>query len=261
MNVTAASVHPLFILSASFVLGLMLGSFLNVCICRLPEHKSIVTPASACPNCKKPIAFYDNIPVLSYLILNGHCRYCSEPISWQYPAVELTTGLLFLGLTYKLGLSVQTLMQALLVCALVVLSVIDLQHQIIPDKITLPGIVLGLGLAVLSLLPVNWLQSLLGLFVGGGILYAAAVLSSGGMGGGDIKLIALIGVFLGWQKVLLTIFAGVLLGSVVGVALIVLRGKGRKDKIPFGPFLAVGALISIFWGGKIINWYISISGL
>lgn len=261
MNMIATLAQPLLLLPFSFLLGLMVGSFLNVCICRLPEHKSIVTPPSSCPHCQQPIKAYDNIPLLSFIILRGRCRYCGEAVSWQYPAVELITGLLFLGLAYSWGLGGQVFVYALLASALLVVSVIDLQHQIIPDKVTLPGIVLGLGFSFFSLLPVDFVQSLIGLAVGGGILYAVAVISRGGMGGGDIKLMALIGVFLGWQKALLTIFLGVLVGSIVGVALMLFRGKGRKDKIPFGPFLALGAIISIFWGQEIINWYLFISGL
>ncbi len=256
MNVTTNLAYPL-LLPASFGLGLMVGSFLNVCIYRLPAHKSIITPPSSCPHCQQPIKAYDNIPVLSFMILNGRCRSCGGAISWQYPVVELITGLLFMGLAYKWGVSIQALIYALLVCALVVVSVIDLQHQIIPDKITLPGIALGLGFAFLPVLPLDWRQSLLGLVLGGGILYLAALLSRGGMGGGDIKLAALIGVFLGWRKVLLTIFAGVLVGSLVGLGLILFKGRGRKDKVPFGPFLGLGAVISIFWGWEIIGWYLS----
>ncbi len=261
MNMIATLAHPLLLLPTSFLFGLMVGSFLNVCICRLPVQKSIVTPPSSCTHCQKPIKAYDNIPLLSFVILRGRCRYCGGAVSWQYPAVELITGLLFLGLAYRWGLSVQTFVYALLVCILLVVSVIDLQHQIIPDKITLPGMILGLGLSLFSLLPVDLVQSLIGLTVGGGILYAVAIVSRGGMGGGDIKLMALLGIFLGWQKVLLTIFLGVLLGSAVGIALMLLKSKGRKDKIPFGPFLGLGALISIFFGQEIIDWYLFISGL
>jgi leader peptidase (prepilin peptidase)/N-methyltransferase len=258
MNPTIDSAHSLLLLPASFGLGLIVGSFLNVCIYRLPARKSIITPSSFCPHCQQPIRAYDNIPVLSFLILKGRCRHCGGTISWQYPMVEAVTGLLFMGLAYKWGFSGRALIYGLLVCALVVVTFIDLHHQLIPDKITLPGMALGLGLTFLSLLPVDWAQSLLGLALGGGILYLAALLSRGGMGGGDIKLAALIGVFLGWKKVLLTIFAGVSLGSLVGLGLILFRGKGRKDKIPFGPFLALGAIISIFWGREIIGWYLSV---
>jgi leader peptidase (prepilin peptidase)/N-methyltransferase len=261
MNIISDLVHTWLILPASFLLGLIVGSFLNVCIYRLPAKQSIVFPASSCPNCKEPIKAYDNIPLLSYFLLKGRCRYCGESISWQYPAVELATGLLFLGLAYKWGFDLKTLIYAILICALIIVSVIDIYYQIIPDKITLPGIGLGLLMAFLSLLTINWVHALLGLSVGGGILYVAAFLSRGGMGGGDIKLAALIGVFLGWENMLLTIFASVLLGSLAGVTLMLFKGKGRKDKIPFGPFLALGALISIFWGKEIIAWYLHVAYL
>jgi leader peptidase (prepilin peptidase)/N-methyltransferase len=261
MNVITNLTHPVLLLPASFLFGLVVGSFLSVCIYRLPEHKSIITPPSSCPNCRRRIKPYDNIPVLSFILLKGRCRYCGESISWQYPAVELITGLLFLGLAYKWGVSAKTLIYALLVSALVVVTFIDIHYQIIPDRITLPGMVIGVVLAFLPCWPMEWTQSIFGLLLGGGILYVAALFSRGGMGGGDIKLIALLGAFLGWQKVLLTIFIGVLLGSLVGIVLMLFMGKGRKDRVPFGPFLALGAMISIFWGREIITWYLMLARL
>ncbi len=249
--------HPTFLIILSFVFGAMIGSFLNVCIYRVPAGKSIINPPSACPNCGQPIKPYDNIPIISFILLGAKCRNCKTPVSWRYPAVEFLTGALFAGIAYTFGASIDMLIYVFLVSILITVSFIDLDHQIIPDKITLPGMVIGILLSALSLLPVGWQQSLLGFFIGGGLLYLSAVLSRGGMGGGDIKLAAFMGIFLGWRKILLTLFVGVLLGSIVGVVMILFRHGKRKDKIPFGPFLVLGALTSIFWGEKIITWYMS----
>ena len=244
-----------------FVLGLVVGSFLNVCIYRIPQGKSIVSPPSACPNCGNKIKPWHNIPVLSYMLLRGRCAYCGAGISPRYPLIELLNALFYVAALYRFGLHPASFLIMVLISAFIVVTFIDLDHQIIPDGITLPGIVLGLilGPLVLRNPAIPWhtgfINSLIGMVVGGGIFYIIAVVSRGGMGGGDIKLIAMIGAFLGWKPVLLTIFVGSLFGAVVGIWLMVFKGMKRKTPIPFGPFLVAGALAAIFCGPTFLNWY------
>ena len=239
---------------AIFIFGLIIGSFCNVVIYRLPQEKSIITPGSHCRSCGTPIRPWDNIPVVSYLLLRGSCRVCKEPISLRYPSVELVSGVIYVLLWIKLGFSMPFVVYAALTSALLTLALIDYDHKIIPNTITLPGIVLGLGLSLWAL-PITPLVSLLGILIGGAFFYLIALVSKGGMGGGDIKLIAMIGAFLGWQGALFTIFSGALLGSLVGVMLMVLGRKGRKDKVPFGPFLSAGAILFLLCGDDLIHWY------
>lgn len=234
--------------------GLAVGSFLNVCICRLPEGESVVSPPSHCPGCGQCIRWFDNIPLLSYIVLRGRCRNCGASISWQYPLVEFATGVLFAATAAVFGLGAETLVYLLLLSALVVITVIDLHHQIIPDRITLPGIPLGLILGAL-VLPVGLKDALIGCLLGGGAYYLIAVLSRGGMGGGDIKLMAMLGGFLGWKGVVLTTLIGSFTGAAAGLFLMAVKGKGRKHAIPFGPFLALGAMFSIFVGDSLVAWY------
>lgn len=243
-----------------FILGLLIGSFLNVCIYRLPRRESIVFPASHCTSCGTPIQPYDNLPLVSFLFLRGRCRACRAPISWRYPLVELVHALGYLFILRQFGPSLQAGIYALFFSSLVVVIFIDLSHQIIPDAITLPGMLLGL-LAASTVLPPGPINSLIGLFLGGGLFYLVAILSLAllkkeGMGGGDIKLIAMIGAFLGWKGMLLTIFLAALAGSVSGLFMVLVRGRSRAAPIPFGPFLAVGAMVSLFWGAEILQWYL-----
>ena len=238
----------------------MIGSFLNVCICRLPKEESIVFPGSHCPRCQKPIRFYDNIPLLSYLLLGGKCRHCGAPISFQYPLVEGITALSSLLLFIHFGPSWSYLIYFAFVAALIAITVIDLYHQIIPDVISLPGIGVGL-LASLVLPQITFLNSLFGVLLGGGSLFLVATVyqwlfKREGMGGGDVKLLAMIGAFLGWKAVILTILLSSLIGSVTGVILILIKGKDFKYAIPFGPFLSLGAVISLFYGERLIRWYL-----
>jgi leader peptidase (prepilin peptidase) / N-methyltransferase len=243
-----------------FVFGTCIGSFLNVCIYRLPESKSIVRPGSACPACGTPIRFYDNLPLIGYLILRGRCRQCHSPISIRYPIVELLGGLFALCLFLKFGQSPAALIYFIFVAALLTITFIDLDHRIIPDIITLPGI--PIGLAASFLLPqVTVTQSMIGILAGGGSLLAVAwvyqlLTGREGMGGGDIKLLAMIGAFIGWQGVLLTIFAASAIGTLAGILAMLKTGKGMKLAVPFGPFLAIGALIHLFFGEAIISWYL-----
>lgn len=237
-----------------FVLGTLIGSFLNVVIYRIPREESIVFPSSHCPLCQHPIYWYDNIPLLGYLFLKGRCRFCHGAISIRYPFVEAMNGLGYLFLVHQFGLSWIWLAYALLYSSLLAVTFIDLDHQIVPDVITLPGLVIGVIISS-TILPTGLINSLIGLFLGGGLFYLVALISRGGMGGGDIKLIAMIGAFAGWKAVLLTIFISAFTGSVLGIILMIFKGKSRKYPVPFGPFLALGAMISILWGNPIIYWY------
>lgn len=246
----------------SIIFGAMVGSFLNVCIYRVPREESIVTPGSHCPNCKTPIRFYDNIPLISYLLLGGKCRYCQKPISLQYPIVEGITALSSLFLFIRFGISLSYFIYFAFISALIVITVIDLYHQIIPDVISLPGIGVGL-LASLAMPNISFWESLIGMISGGGVLFLVAtgyqwLFKREGMGGGDVKLLAMIGAFLGWKAVILTILLSSLIGSIVGVVLILIEGKDFKYAIPFGPFLSLGAAISLFFGEDLIGWYLHI---
>ena len=239
-----------------FVFGLFVGSFLNVVIVRLPERRSIVTPRSACPRCEGPIPWYDNVPLLSFALLGGRCRSCRAPISWRYPVVEAATGGLFLLALARRGLSLDLVSALVLLAALVAITGIDLDHQIIPDVITLPGIAVGLAWSLVTGQP-RWLESLIGAVVGGGLFLLIIVASGGGMGGGDMKLGAMLGAFLGWRLLLVGIMLSVLAGGVVAIVLLALRRRGRKDAVPFGPFLALGGALALLWGEGILQWYLT----
>ncbi len=249
--------HEILIPVAVFVFGAMIGSFLNVCIYRMPRKESLVFPGSHCPHCETPIRFYDNIPVVSWFLLLGKCRNCRSPISFEYPLVEALNAVGYLYLFFLFGLSAEMFLYVLFFSALVVITFIDLYHKIIPDLISLPGIVVGL-LACIFFLPPSFWDALAGAAIGWALFYLIAVVSRGGMGGGDIKLIAMIGAFLGWKKMLLTIMVGSFSGSVVGVLMMIFFRKSRKYAVPFGPFLSLGALISLFWGGGLIDWYLQL---
>jgi len=243
----------------SILFGAMIGSFLNVCIHRLPREESIVRPGSHCPKCKTPIQYYDNIPLLSYLLLRGKCRYCQASISLQYPIVEATTALSSFFLFITFGVSLSFVYYFTFVAALIVITVIDLYYQIIPDVISLPGIGVGL-LGALVVPQVTFLNALIGVIAGGGSLFLVATIyqwlfKREGMGGGDVKLLAMIGAFLGWKAVILTILLSSFIGSIVGITLMLIKGRDFKYAIPFGPFLAVGAVIALFWGEEMIRWY------
>jgi leader peptidase (prepilin peptidase) / N-methyltransferase len=235
--------------------GLVIGSFLNVVIARLPEGRSVWRPRSACPGCGTPIAWYDNIPIVSFALLRGRCRACGMAISQRYPIVEAVTGVLFALAYVVLGPTPEFIVAVVLLAALVAITAIDLAHQIIPDVITLPGIVAGV-IANLATGRVPWLESVLGIAVGGGIFFVIILASRGGMGGGDMKLGAMLGAFLGWKLGLLAILLGVLSGGVVALCLLIMRRKGRKEAIPFGPFLALGGAVTLLWGEPLLGWYL-----
>ncbi len=242
-----------------FLIGAAVGSFLNVCIWRLPRGQSIVWPPSQCPACRHKIAPVDNIPLLGYFRLRGRCRSCGAPISPRYPVVESLTGMMAVVLLVVFGLTAQTAILFVLFCLLVVVSCADLDHMVIPDKVTLPGIGLGLALNVL-VAPRLILNFLLGALVGAAALYAVAILGEllfkkESMGGGDIKMAAMVGAFLGWREVLLSLFVAILVGAMAGMALILLGLKNRGEHIPFGPFIAVGTVVVVFWGENIVPAY------
>lgn len=247
------------------MIGASIGSFLNVCIARIPEKKSIVSPPSSCPKCGQGIKFYDNIPLLSYILLRGRCRQCKTSISMRYPLVELLTAILSVLLMMRFGPSISYLIYFCLVSALLTITFIDLDHRIIPDVISLPFIPLGF-LASFLLIQVTWLDSLLGILVGGGSLLLVAVIyekltGHEGMGGGDIKLLAMLGAFLGWEGVLFTIMASSLLGTIIGGGGMLISGKGRRFAIPFGPFLSLGAVLYMLWGNLLIGWYLELCAI
>ncbi len=246
----------------SLLVGLALGSFMNVCIYRIPLEKSIIRPSSSCPNCGKKIRFYDNIPLISYLLLLGRCRHCHHPISWRYPAVEAITGLLSLALFIRYGLSLQYLLFLLFATTLVTISFIDLDHQIIPDVLSIPGIVAGLAAAFIPG-NVSWFDSIIGIIGGGGTLFLVGLIyekltGKQGMGGGDVKLLAMIGAWMGWRSLPFVLLVSSLTGAIIGSIFLLAAGKGYRVKIPFGPFLSLGALFYIFFGPQLTNWYISL---
>jgi leader peptidase (prepilin peptidase)/N-methyltransferase len=244
----------------AFVLGTIIGSFANVCIYRLPWRQSLLFPGSHCPHCQQAIRPWHNVPLLSYVYLGGRCADCQTTISWRYPLVELLCGLLYVFLYRQFGFSGQSLVLTLLATSLLIVSCIDLEHKIVPDVITLPGILAGL-FASLFFTSVGFINAIVGVCLGGGLFFLIAILSRGGMGGGDIKLVAMIGAFLGWQAVLVTIFLGALSGALVGISLMMLKKKGRKDPVPFGPFLAIGALMTMVWEQDLVIWYMHLSSL
>ncbi len=245
-----------------FLMGLCIGSFLNVCIYRLPESKSIVHPRSMCPNCDTPIPFYDNIPLFSYLWLKGQCRRCKVKISMRYPMVELLGGLVALGTYLRFGLTIETLIYYVFIAALLVVTFIDLDHRIIPDVITLPGIPICFA-ASFALPDITYKDALLGILVGGGSLFLVAwvytiLTKKEGMGGGDIKLLAMMGAIVGWQGVLFTIFVASLVGTLAGFAVMLQSRKGMKLAVPFGPFLSIGSITYIFFGTELVTWYLNL---
>jgi len=242
--------------------GLIIGSFLNVVIHRLPREESLVTPRSRCPACQTPIRPWDNVPVVSFLLLRGRCRDCGQPISWRYPLVEGLTGLLFALTVARFGMTFLALSLLFLVSALVVVAFVDIDHQVIPNAITLPGIPLGL-LAGLAVGGPPILDRILGALTGAGflylvLLYGSALYGRDAMGEGDLNLIALVGAFLGWRGVVVTILFGCVAGSFVGLTMIAFGRLGRRDHMPFGPFLATGALVALFVGDQLISWYVTL---
>jgi leader peptidase (prepilin peptidase)/N-methyltransferase len=240
-------------------LGLVIGSFLNVCIYRLPRRESVTWPGSHCTACNRALAWYENIPLLSWLALRGRCRTCGEPISAMYPAVEAVTAIVFVAGSLIYGVTPLLAARLLFACAMIVLFAIDLRHHILPNAITVPGIVIGFVLSVL--LPPGWLDSLIGLMAGGGVLFAIAEIylrlrGIEGLGMGDVKMLAMIGAFLGWKLMLVTLVLASFSGSLIGLAIIASGRGGMKFALPFGTFLAVGALVAAVAGDPLLAWYL-----
>ena len=245
------------------IFGLCIGSFLNVCIYRIPAQKSIVSPGSACPGCGTAIRFYDNIPLVSYLSLGGKCRQCQSPISFRYPLIEMLTGAFSVGLFLKFGLSIQTIVYFVFICVLIVITFIDIDHRIIPDRITLPGIFVFFS-AAFAIPSLSWIDSLLGIVIGGGSLFLVAVVyhllaHKEGMGGGDIKLLAMIGALVGWKGVFFTIFVSSAVGTLAGLLIMIVTRQNLKLAVPFGPFLSIGAATYIFFGPQLLTWYFQLT--
>ncbi len=244
-----------FLAVAAAVVGLCVGSFLNVCILRLPKEQSLVSPPSTCPQCGQRIAWYDNIPLVSWIVLRGKCRRCGNAISAQYPLIEALVGALWLAAYLRYGISVHALAGALFCTILLGIGITDARHYLIPDEFTWGGLGIGLALSLVG----GWqgfLQAVIGAAVGFGLLYAVGaagrwLFKEEAMGGGDIKMMAMVGSFVGWKGVLLTIFAGALLGTLIFVPL----SLRKKRLVPFGVFLAVGAAVAFVWGDAIIEWY------
>ncbi len=241
------------------LLGAAIGSFLNVCIYRLPRRESLVWPASHCTSCGRTLSWYENVPVIGWLALRGRCRTCGERISIVYPIVEVVTAAVFVAGYLIYGWTPLLAVRLLFACAMIVLFVIDLQHHILPNVITIPGIVIGFLFSLF--LPPGWLSSLLGIVLGGGVLYAvmeayARARGFEGLGMGDVKMLAMIGAFLGWQLMLLTLILGSFLGSLIGLALMAAKRGGMRTALPFGTFLAIGALASAVAGDAILDWYL-----
>jgi leader peptidase (prepilin peptidase)/N-methyltransferase len=243
------------------ILGLAIGSFLNVCIHRLPRQASIVNPPSACPQCGYTLRWIDNVPVLSYVLLGGRCRQCRTPISVRYPIVELLTMAVFIGHVVVFGWDILLVPRLVFASILIALFAIDLEHHLLPNVITLPGIVVGLAFSLM--LPPGIVDALIGTVVGGGVLWLigeAYYRYSGqeGMGGGDVKMLAMIGAFLGWKLVVLTLVLSSLLGSLIGLVVIVVRKGGLKHALPYGTFLSLAALFASLFGAPIVSWYLGL---
>ena len=253
-------IWQVYLLAAIF--GLIIGSFLNVLIYRIPRHKNVAFDRSACPDCGKQIAWYHNIPVLSYLILLGRCANCRQPISLRYPTVEVINALMYLYFVWRFGISTEFAIFSALASALLVIFFIDLDFQIIPDVITLPGMIAGLAV---SFLPegIGIVSSLIGLVVGGGALYLVALIGDylfkkESMGGGDIKMAGMLGTFIGWKKVLLVFMLSAVVGLIVSLIIMMFSKSLRRNRvIPFGPFLSIAAVVALLYGDQIIRFYVS----
>jgi leader peptidase (prepilin peptidase)/N-methyltransferase len=244
------------------VFGLLAGSFLNVCIYRLPRRESLNWPGSHCTSCDRPLSWYENVPLASWLLLRGRCRTCASPISIVYPLIEASTAVAFVAAFYLYGLTPLLAVRLLFACAMIVLFMIDLRHRILPNVITVPGILAGF---VASLwLPPGWMSSLIGLAVGGGVLFAIGegyywLRGVEGMGMGDVKMLAMIGAFLGWPLMLLTLILASFSGALIGIAMMSSGRGSMKAALPVGTFLAIGALVSAVAGDAIVSWYLSFS--
>ncbi|MDF2593014.1 MAG: prepilin peptidase [Clostridia bacterium] len=240
-----------------FIFGLLIGSFLNVCIYRIPRKESIAFPPSHCTNCNTQLKAVDLIPVLSFVTYRGKCKYCKARISLQYPIIELINGLIYLFLYQKFGLSVEMGMYSILSSILVVITMIDFFTQEIPDELNIFGLIIGIIFLAIVLRFGSVVNSGLGLLIGGGLFLLIAVVSGGAMGGGDIKLMGMLGLWFGWKLILMLSIISFVIGALASLLLIALKIKGLKDYIPFGPFIAISAIIVIFFGSDLLSWYLS----
>jgi len=246
-------------LAGAGILGAVVGSFLNVIIFRLPIGRSVVWPGSICAKCSRPLSWYENIPIVSFLALRARCRTCGARISWRYPIVEAVTAAMFAVLYWLLGPSLLFVSRAVFGSALVALFAIDLENYLLPDAITLPGIVVGFVFSLFT--EPGWLESLIGILAGGGVLWGVAeayyrIRHEDGLGFGDVKMLGMIGAFLGWKLMLLTLFYGSVGGSIIGLALMVSGRGDMKYKLPFGTFLALGAGAAMIVGPPFLHWYL-----
>ncbi|MDD5005160.1 MAG: prepilin peptidase [Candidatus Omnitrophica bacterium] len=246
-----------------FVLGLVTGSFLNVCIYRLPREQSVVKPRSRCPHCKKTIAWYDNIPLLSYIMLRGKCRNCSTKIPFQYFIVELLTAFMFLWVYNQFGFTILSLIYIIFICGLIIATFVDFNFRIIPDEINIGGIILGLVISFIypylhnsSVNILGLYRSFLGIIIGGGIIWITGIIGDfvfkkETMGGGDVKLLAMIGAFLGWKMAILTFFIAPIFGAIVGI---IIKLRTKNSLIAYGPYLSLASVVVLFWGENILMW-------
>jgi len=256
-----ASLPPAVATVVAAVFGAVVGSFLNVCIYRLPLGKSIVWPGSACPHCNRELSWFENVPILGYVMLRGRCRTCRAAIGIQYPIVEALTAVMFGLAWWYYGPSALLVSRLALGCALITLFAIDLEHHLLPNAITLPGIVVGFLFSLVT--EPGWMGSLIGIAVGGGVLFAIAeayyrIRHEEGLGMGDVKMLAMVGAFIGWQLTLLTLMMASFSGTIIGVFLIVSRRGGMKYALPFGTFLALGAAVAATVGSSILDWYLGL---
>lgn len=255
------TLDPISLIVMFTAVGAVIGSFLNVCIYRVPLRKSIVFPASACESCRRELSWYENIPIVSWSVLGAKCRTCKAPLSIQHPIVEAVTAVMFGLAAWQYGLSWQLAAQLVFGCALIVLFAIDLEHHLLPNVITLPGIVVGFLFSLVT--GPGWLDSLIGIVLGGGSLWLIAELyyrvrHEEGLGMGDVKMLAMIGAFVGWKLTLVTLMMASVAGSVVGLLLVAARKGDMKYALPFGTFLAMGAALAATVGGSLLDWYLSL---
>ncbi len=245
----------------TFILGAIIGSFLNVCIYRIPREESIVYPSSHCPKCNTPLKWYNLIPILSFLLQKGKCRYCGDSISPQYPFIELLNGILYVVIFCFYGAAIDFAFYSFMIIILIVISLIDYYHQIIPDILLIIIFALTIFYKLISYIlygtSPDILNSLLAFLIGGTLFLLIALISKGGMGGGDIKLISVLGFILGLKKTLLNIFLSFIIGAVFSICLLLLKKKGKKDAIPFGPFINIAFIITLFLGDIILFWYLN----
>lgn len=244
-----------------FLLGTIIGSFLNVCLYRIPKGQSVVYPASNCPNCGTPLKWYNLIPILSFIVQKGKCGYCREKISLQYPIVEFSNGLFYLLFYNKFDLSTDFVFYSIIFSLLLIILFIDLHHQIIPNSlnilILITAIIYKIIQYILYDIPPNLINSLLGLIISSGAFFLIIIISKGGMGGGDMKLIGVLGFILGLKKIILTIFLSFMFGAIISILLLLFKIKGRKDPIPFGPFICLAFMMVVFLGDGILLWYMN----